>query len=337
MKPGTLRNPSNLAALLLLAAAAGAAVFLRSGPPDPPPPQPLVAERSQARVERPQDPGHTTRLASILRETDPVLRQASLFEWIDADPTAAGTALLQMAALERKDAAVWQDFIAQLAARWMARDPAAAIAWIKSLPDGPARMQAEIQSAYQWATVDPEAAAAYSQERNHPRLQEIIASKWSESDPAAAMKWLASLPPERANATATARAAAIWAQSDPTAAAAFAGKISDPGLREMAGTAVVSNWAMTDPAAAGQWLATLADAPGRDRTVDVYCQALDPVNPALAFDWASSISDEDTRLPAIRRATVALAQNDLPAARRKITASPLPEPFKEELLAAIGR
>lgn len=337
MNPRFLRTPPAGAALLLVAVAAGTVVFLRSGPPESPRPQPRAAERSRARAERPQEPEHTTRLASILRETDPALRQASLFGWIDADPASAGAALLQMAALERKDATVWQDLIAQLAARWIARDPDAAIAWIKSLPDGPARMQAEIQGAYHWTAIDPKAAAAYSQGRNNPRLQETIAAKWSETDPAAAMDWLVSLPLERANATSTARAAAAWAQSDPSAAAAFAGKISDPNLREMVGTAVVSSWAMTDPAAAGQWLATLPDAPGRDRTVDVYCQALDPIDPALAFDWASSISDEDTRLPALRRATMALAQNDLPAARRKISASPLPEPFKEELLAAIGR
>jgi len=336
MNSGFLRTPKCLAALLLLLAAGGTAVLIHSGGPGHAPQRKLAAERPGPRTARPQEPRDaTSRLASILRETDPAVRQSALSAWMDADPAAAGAALLKMAALDGMDA-TWPDLAGQLAARWIANDPDAAIAWIQSMPDGPARVKAEVQGAYHWTGIDPAAAAAYSQERDNPKLREVIAAKWSESDPAAALGWLSSLPPEKAGTTAMARAAAVWAQGDPAAAAAFAGALKDAAAREAVSVAVVSGWAMTDVAAAGKWLASLPGDAGRDRAVDVYCQALDPVDPALSFDWAAGISDEDARAAAVRRAAGLLIQKDPPAARRRISAAVLPQPLKDELLAATG-
>jgi hypothetical protein len=336
MNPGFLRTPLCLSALLLLLAAGGTAVLIHSGGPEHAPQRKLAAERSSARAARPEEPRDaTSRLASILRETDPALRQSALCAWMDADPVAAGAALLKLASLDGMDA-TWPDLAGQLAARWIASDPDAAIVWITSMPDGPARVKAEVQGAYSWTEIDPAAAAAYSAQRDNPKLREVIAAKWSESDPAGALGWLAALPPEKAGTTAMARAAAVWAQVDPASAATFAGALEDPAAREAVSAAVVSGWAMTDTAAVGKWLATLPGTAGRDRAVDVYCQALDPVDPELSFDWAASISDEDARASAIRRAAGSLAQKDPPAARRRISASALPQPLKDELLAAIG-
>ena len=248
--------------------------------------------------------GSTGRLSTILSEQDNARRSLLWQDWFDTDPATAGAMLLRMSANESGNPQRWHDLMSQLAARWITRDSKAALSWVKSLPEGPGRMKAEVQCAYHWTEADPEEAAKYAFTRENPALHEAVIGKWAELDPHAAANWTVGFAKQHSESEALSRAAAIWAQSDPKAASSFANTLEDPQTRRRVQASIVTSWAMIDPAA--------------------------------SFEWAESITDIESREASAERAAEAWIQSDPPAARRRIETSSLPEPVRDRLLAMIA-
>ncbi len=87
----------------------------------------------------------------------------------------------------------------QIAARLGADNPAAGIAWARSL--GPGRSDAALKAVAQsWVDGDLVAARAYLDDPEaeaFPQLSGLVAKKWAMQDPVAAVEWARKLPADR--------------------------------------------------------------------------------------------------------------------------------------------
>lgn len=273
-----------------------------------------------------------------LRESLPETTSRQLYgpyfrAWAAADPAAASAKLVELAAAEPGNPHLWHDLVSQVAARWAETDLAAAVDWVRALPASPARIKAELQTAYRWTEADPLAASAYAAGANNLQLVQTVAGQWAEADPAAALGWGASLPAGPAQTRALSGAAASWAQTDPRAAADYAARLGQPGLRAEVAAAVASAWAFDDPRAAGAWVDTLPADATRDSAVGVLCEALRYTAPAEAFAWANAITDATQRDHTAARVAVSWLRQSPDAARDAITRSTLSAELKSDIFA----
>ena len=89
------------------------------------------------------------------------------------------------------------DVITAIASHWPNNDLAAAITWVKQLPEGPAKQQAVNGVVSRWAGEDPKAAATYVQSlppgNSRGAVLNSIAGQWAAKDPDAALACVARL------------------------------------------------------------------------------------------------------------------------------------------------
>lgn len=254
-------------------------------------------------------------------------------QWSLAEPAGAASKLLELSENEKGNPREWNDLLARTAALWVESDPLAATEWLKTLPEGSAKSQAESQAAYRWTEINAAAASTYAATQNNPQLHQIVAAKWSETNPSAAIAWAAELCAARPETQALAQATAIWAQSDPQAAATYAANLSESESRKRVYGALATTWAFTDPDALGKWVGDLPASASRDSAVEALYGSLLPNTPGEAFQWAETMSDESTRNDHLERAASEWLKNDPSAARAAITRSSMDEETKRRVLA----
>ncbi len=114
--------------------------------------------------------------------------------WGAREPARAAAMLARIAAAEIREPALWHDLGSQVAAQWMETDAPAAIAWVKSLPEGAGKSAALLQISYRWVETDAASASAYAATTEDLRLIRAIAAKWAERAPSVALAWARSLP-----------------------------------------------------------------------------------------------------------------------------------------------
>jgi hypothetical protein len=172
----------------------------------------LGAQRALAWVEGLTDPAYR----EVMR---PRVAGAAAF----ADPSiAAGWAAPQITASPRTSG-----LARRVATRWVRSEPEAAMAWLKSLPDGGDREDGVLESYRDWLTV---------------RRNEAVA--WIQRQPVE--PWL-----EPAFALYARRELAF---RDPKAALELAGRFSDADRRDTTSTYIARSWLERDYAAADAWL-----------------------------------------------------------------------------------
>lgn len=167
------------------------------------------------------------------------------------------------------DAADWlastgltsQPLFSALPGTWAESDPAAALAWARSLPAGKARDTAEVAIAHTLAQNDPEAAAELFEEAlatgENTAVAITLADIWSTTDPAAAASWVASMTDGPGKTEAAATLATVWAATDIRAAVAWSESISDADMRRQVISNIGTSWGAIDPYEAFDWLESL--------------------------------------------------------------------------------
>ena len=255
--------------------------------------------------------------------------------------------------------------LAQGAAR---KDPAAALAWARTL-SGENRELAMEWAAITWAEKDPEAAltASLSQggaEAAARPLDLEIFNRCLDRNFTATRAWVEKLPPGPVRETATQRI--VWglaargdeesarqllaqvpeAQREPLGRDIAANLASEqPGLaaRWLGQTAanrdsamvfgrVAAQWARSDLKAAGGWADRLPAGLARDAAVARFATEVVELDPAAAADWAASVSDENQRTSVIGRIVQEWGGRDREAAERWLQATPALTPARRELL-----
>lgn len=162
----------------------------------------------------------------------------------------------------------------EIAAAWIAKEPAAAVDWWLSQVD-PAEaaksngISASYRLAEAWFQSDPDSLRARLADPEQTALPMTMANQairqWTRSDPAATLEWASALPDDRRESfvRATYR---DWAYDDaPSAAADFANR--PDSAPPAAAASIVSSWFDRDPDAAIRWTADLPPGPAREATL----------------------------------------------------------------------
>jgi hypothetical protein len=196
--------------------------------------------------------------------------------------------------------------VAYVAAAIARRDPQRAVAWIRKLE---ARDGVYHQAA--WHTT---------------------ASAWAEVDPAAAAKFVATLPPNRDRSNCAFEVVLVWSQSDAPAAAKLASdELRDAHeiVRRLAREAIIDTWGKHDPDAVVKWI-TEQKLTHEDRLMayEALGRAWAQTNPRRGIAWThDKLADADLRISTL----IGIAQGLLPestaAALKASSYSPFGDPF----------
>ncbi|MFO8027366.1 MAG: hypothetical protein R6U56_06860 [Opitutales bacterium] len=138
---------------------------------------------------------------------------------------------------------------------------------VELLEDGPTKDRLVSELVDEWASFDPEGAAAYVDslgEEVHGSVKARLLGEWAENDPAAAAAWLGE-------------------------------QEVDGQTLGRASTAIIREWTRYDMAASAEWLNSQPSSPELDRAVMSYTYRAAQEDPANAMTWAESISSDRMR------------------------------------------
>lgn len=175
---------------------------------------------------------------------------------------------------------------------------------IEQMEDGEIKSSLTREMVNEWASYDPEGAAAYVDSLGpdvDPRIKNSLVDSWAESDPAAAAAWLSTLPAE------------------------------DPAISRAAAS-LVRDWARYDLNASAEWLNSLPASPDLDRAVASYTFRAAQEDPATAMTWAESVTDQRIQGYLTQRVAAEWKDNDPEGFQQYLDQSDLSDKDKERLL-----
>ncbi len=139
------------------------------------------------------------------------------------------------------------------------------------------------------------------------------ATRWSETDPMAAAKFIDTLPADRFTLiTAYGTIAERWAQTDPAAAMAWQQSHLDSGRVATSGT--LSGWWQRDPAAAEAYVAAHPDGFTGRSNVAIMAEMIWDKDPQHAQAWVNQLPDPESRRNAESMIASKMAMSDPRAA-----------------------
>ncbi len=238
------------------------------------------------------------------------------FEWMEATlqgPVKEASLVALAEGWSRRSpeqAAAWfaesgstsQALLTAIAGTWARQDSVAALQWAAALGD-PAQRNISLNSVLgEMARLDPvaavQAAAPYLPSAGQPTSGETaaagrdvartLADIWGTSDPAAAARWIDTLPAGPAQVEAASTLAAVWATSDMEAVVAWTTTLSDAALQESMVTHLGTTWGAIEPDRALAWLDTLPPHVSSEGIAGAFNSwaATDPIGLA---DWISQL------------------------------------------------
>jgi hypothetical protein len=265
----------------------------------------------------PQPPAGSTQLAALL-----------LDRWLEQAPEEAARWVARL-----PEGGFARQAFRQVASVWGQKDLAAALAWVRQLPDnrnkteaqnaialqaadkkeartaldlamhlpsGPERDRLLQYAALQWATNDRESAAAWvNQLRDDDLKSKIlgrIAIDWGIHDPPRAAVFAASrIPAGDSQDEAVVNIVRLWGGRSPDQAATWVERFSESELRCAAMESLIEVWGKNDLVTAGHWLNRLPGGPSRDRAVSIYVRIMAGEFPSHAIQWIETIEDDALR------------------------------------------
>ena len=167
----------------------------------------------------------------------------------------------------------------------------AVVRWAESIPDdapGAYKRMAFQKAANILATVDPIRASRWIElhlgQGYAEEAPNVMARRWLEIDPPAALNWLASLPRGEANDTALQTALRAWLSEAPKAAEAWVRTISEAGGGDAAIAVMISRHA-DDPPTAIAWAERIRDPADQSRTIVRLARAWHRSDPEASERW----------------------------------------------------
>lgn len=256
-----------------------------------------------------------------------------------------------------RDAMLHTSEFGRILGLWMARDPEAALAYVRRLPAGADRVQAVLLVLPQIAARDPARALALARELVTNREESVVYSALfaplAQADPAGASARLAEVPAGPGRENAVRAIADAWARRDPASAAAWVAQLSAAD-RAYAAESVATVLAEHDPLRAIELAQKHLTGPALARVLTTAVQALTESDlgsaaaivrllpagqtqlltagdiarkmaarsPAEALAWAKTLSDGRVQQVAVNNALEAWAAEDPGAAARYVTQLP---------------
>ncbi len=177
---------------------------------------------------------------------------------------------------------------------------------VERLESGPTKDRLISELVDEWASYDPEGAAAYVEsmgEGASADMKTALLSEWAENDPAAAALWLSA-------------------------------REVDEAVLGRASTAIIREWTRYDMTASAEWLNSLPDSPELDRAVMSYTYRAAQEDPANAMTWAESINNDWMRTRMMERVAGSWKTDDPDAFQSYLDSSDMSEEQKEKLMQA---
>ncbi len=212
------------------------------------------------------------------------------------------------------------------AVKWLESDPAAACAWIRQLSAEDRNQVATVWGVHDASPQDQATTLAmYLNEQSltkkqigesfssvsdtlfYPGTVKTVSAAvrdWTLADPAAAQKWLSSLPENDIKPVLAGAAASALVITDSTAALALLDQAS--GEQQFAVKGLMAGWVETDARAALAWAGKIDDPFLRDACREIAATSLAASDPAFAIETAQAITD-----PAVRRKIHACVRQNL--------------------------
>ena len=224
--------------------------------------------------------------------------------------------------------------LGQACLEWGRKDPAAALAWVQSLPATDPRQPEAFDGAIQgWTEQDPANASGFVRQMlqtaavsGGATLAVTVVQTWSATDPEAAARWAAALPDPAARPLAMREAAARWADADPASVARWAGNLPADGARAGVWVGLTGRWAETEPSRAESWLERLPAGHDRDEATAVYIDRLAPDDPEKALTWVRTLTGPGFAAEQVRNVLAQWEVKDTAAARNWAAANGVPLP-----------
>ena len=238
--------------------------------------------------------------------------------WLSAQPRAedfpalatrlgtddASRARLGAALLARADFPMRQATLGELVSDWVAKSPAAALAWLDTVKDRELRERILERATRGYSPEHPEAdlplllARVPSPDRDSTVAMRL--EKWAEISPQAALAWIATqTDPSVAKAAPRVHGAILGtlAVESPEAAVREWSALSDPATRAAALGPIVEAWSRAAPEAALRWGTEKLLASGGTVATwqSVPLQNWAAQNASAAIAWVESHADEQVR------------------------------------------
>lgn len=209
-----------------------------------------------------------------------------------------------LAVLPSSPSSWWRDRALQTTLdQWQKESPAAARAWMDSLPPGEFRDRAAVVLAGQdlnknLVSLQLQEITLRNQTSFNPaelKSLQMATGMAVRADPAGTLSVLGGWPPGPGRETAMESAASVAAGQSTAQALAWAQQIPDPAAQAEAIKGVVGVWTAHEPLAASEWLPTLPPGPVREAAVDRFAENMAELDPAASLAWAGSLADPAAR------------------------------------------
>jgi hypothetical protein len=218
--------------------------------------------------------GFLTGFHAIASDTDGVRRDAGLAElagrWVGKDPGEALDFARQLPAGEVRDT-----FIRQLLVAWAGENVEAALSWSDQLENESEHKHVRSVICIAFAEISGkcdqalELAIQHGAEEGGDGLLENLAMQWAARETKAPLEWVRQQPAGEWRDRLMARVAFVLAKSDPFNAACHVAEEMEPGpMQHEAVISVLHQWAKTDFAAASDWAGNLPTGPLQERAMN---------------------------------------------------------------------
>ncbi len=217
--------------------------------------------------------------------------------WIETDPEGA----LRFAAQNHEFDYITSDVFQQFAAG----DLQAALQRAQGITDPNARYQALRGVLSYMADSDPLGALQLANTlgtfANNEPLSQMIYRQWASVDPQAAAAAAAQASTDGGWRSPVNQVLRNWASQDPLAAIAWINSQVDPSMQARDISQIIRQWSHDDQSAAVNWVNNLAPGAMRDAAAASLAFSLGGSDPSAAISWAQSISDAGQRDATIQR------------------------------------
>lgn len=207
---------------------------------------------------------------------------------------------------------------------WARSDPAAALAWARSLPDEdrPPAMETVLRELTER---EPARAIELAQQTlSGPALERTVFEalrRLAAADPREAAGLVRLLPPGEMQTLVAVDVAGSLAGQDVGAALAWVDTLPAGPAQSLALNQVIAHWARRDPAGAGRHVAALPPGPLQEGAA-LQLGAIWGAEPAAALAWSGTLPEGKTRRDAVAAIVSGWAQREPEAATRWTAAQP---------------
>ena len=252
-------------------------------------------------------------------------------QWARENPRDAAAAISQLPA-----GSVFANAASNIASQWVhaSGNKQEIFDWVQTLPVGDARNNSLYSVFGEWSNSDPQAAlralASLSPDDKKSATR-ALASGWSRKSPEAALQWASTMTDAGERSSVVQTAISQWAGSAPDSAARYVDRLPEAD-RAGAMQAVVNSWASKDTEAAAAWLDRQPAGAAKDSALVPLARRIAQEDPEAALTWVAGISDTNQRLQQTESIARDWIRQDPATAKAWISRSKLPEDMRTKLL-----